>query len=97
MVPDRRDPVRPTFPNDQTEETAPRGQGANRRSLAGFEAGGDEALHPTGCVGDPERSVSCVDELADLVDDELKHVVDREDAGNGARRRIECGECRRVG
>ncbi len=83
------DPERLVLADDQAEEAMAAGQGADRRPRRRAHAGRDEALDDAVLVDDAQRGVARPDERPDLVDDDLQDLVDGDQPGDRAGRRVE--------
>ena len=64
-------------------------QGADPRPCLGVQAGGDEGLDDPAGVNDPECGIARADQRADLVDDDLEHLLDGAQSGDRPGRDID--------
>ncbi len=83
------DPDRLGLVDQHPEQPVTARQRADSLSLLAGQAARHEPLEDTAVVGDPERRVAGPDELADAIDDELEHPLERQHAGDPAGRQVE--------
>jgi hypothetical protein len=88
MRADVGDPVRLALADDQAEQTVAARRRADLFAPLARDPRGDEALDPAEPVDDPQRGVLRPRQVAHPVDDQLEHVVDVEDLGDGTGRRV---------
>ena len=70
--------------DDQTEESVTAWQRTDPGAGLIGQTAGDESLDHASVIDDPEGGVLRADERADLVDDDLQHLIDGQDARDGA-------------